>query len=42
MAAPINDCVRKNFEITFVALSKPSLNVQIDSEKLILFQNGAT
>ena len=38
MAAPINDRVRKNFEAQFVALSRLSLNEQIDSKKLLLFQ----
>ena len=37
MAAPINDCVRKNLEASFIALSRPSLNEQIDSKKLLLF-----
>ena len=42
MAAPINDRVRKNVEAPFIALSRPSLNEQIDSKKLLLFQNGVT
>ena len=40
MAAPINDRMRKNLEVSFVALSRSSLNEQIDSKKLLLFRNG--
>ena len=40
MAAPINDRARKNLEASFIALSRPSLNEQIDSKKLILLRNG--
>ena len=39
-AAPVTDRVRKNLEASFIALSRPSLNEQIDSKKLILFRNG--
>ena len=42
MAAPINDPVRKNLEVSFIVLSRPSLNKQIDSKKLPLFRNGVT
>ena len=42
MTAPINDRVRKNFEASFIALSRPSLNEQIDAKKLLLFRNGVT
>ena len=37
MTAPINDCVRKNVEASFIALGRPSLNEQIDAEKPLLF-----
>ena len=40
MTAPINDRARKNFEASFIALSRPSLNEQIDAKKLLLFRNG--
>ena len=42
MAAPINDRVRKSLEASFIALSRPSLNEQVDPKKLLLFRNGAT
>ena len=42
MAAPINDRVRKNLEAPLIALSRPSLNEQIDPKKLLLFRNGVT
>ena len=42
MTAPINDRARKNFEASFIALSRPSLNEQIDGKKLLLFRNGVT
>ena len=42
MAAPFNDRVRKNLEVSFIALSRPSLNEQIDPKKLLLFRNGVT
>ena len=42
MTAPINDRARKNFEAPFIALSRPSLNEQIDGKKLLLFRNGVT
>ena len=40
MNAPINDRARKNLEASFIALSRPSLNEQIDAKKLLLFRNG--
>ena len=42
MAAPINDRVRKNLEASFTALSRPLLNEQIDSKKLLLFRKCVT
>ena len=42
ISASINDCVRKNIEASFLAVSRQSLNEQIDSKILLLFQNGAT
>ena len=42
MTAPINDRARKNLEASFIALSRPSLNEQIDAKKLLLFRNGVT
>ena len=42
MTAPINDHMRKNLEATFIALTRPSLNEQIDEKKLLLFRNGVT
>ena len=42
MTAPINDRVRKNLEASFIALSRVSLNEQIDAKKLLLFRNGVT
>ena len=40
MAAPINDRVRKDLEAWFKALSRLSLNEQIDSKKVLLLRNG--
>ena len=40
MAAPINDRVRKDLEASFKALSRLSLNEQIDSKKVLLLRNG--
>ena len=40
MTAPISDRVRKNLDTSFAALSRPSVNEQIDSKKLIIFLNG--
>ena len=42
MTASINDRVRKNLEASFIAVSRPSLNEQIDAKKLLLFQNSVT
>ena len=42
MAAPVNDHVRINLEPSIIALGRPSLNVQIDLKKLLLFQKGVT
>ena len=42
MTATINDHMRKNLEATFIALTRPSLNEQIDEKKLLLFRNGVT
>ena len=42
MAAPMNDRVKKNLEALFTALSRPSMNGQIDSKKLLLFRNGVS
>ena len=42
MAAPISDRVRKNLEASFIAISRPSLNEEIDSKKLLLFRNRVT
>ena len=42
MTAPINDHARKNLEVPFIALSRPSLNEQINAKKLLLFRNGVT
>ena len=42
MTAPIDDRARKTFEALFIALSRPSLNEQIEAKKLLLFRNGVT
>ena len=42
MTAPLNDGVRKNLEASFITLSRPSSNEQIDAKKLLLFRNGVT
>lgn len=43
MAAPINDdYVRKNLEVSFITLSRPSLNENVGSVKLLLFRKGIT
>ena len=39
---PSNGHVNKNLEASFVVLSKPSLNEQINSKKPVLFRNGVT
>ena len=40
ITAPINDRVRKNLEASIIALSRPLLDEEIDSKKLLLFGNG--
>ena len=40
MTASINDRLWKNFEASFIALSRPSLNEQIESKNLLLLRNG--
>ena len=40
--APENTGLRKNIEASFIALMRPSLNDQLDSNRLILFRNGVT
>ena len=42
MTAPNIDRVRKNLETSFIALSRTSLNDQIDAKKLLLFRNCIT
>ena len=42
IAALINDRVRKNLEAFFISLSRPSLNEEIDSKKLLLFRIRVT
>ena len=42
MTASVNDRVRKNLEASFIAISRPSLNEQIDAKKLLLFQSSVT
>ena len=42
MNAPSNRQKRKNLEAALIALKRPSLNDQLDSNKLILFRNGVT
>ena len=37
LTAPINDHVGENLEASFIALSRPSLNEQIDAKKLLQF-----
>ena len=38
MNAPINDCAKQNLEASFIALSGPSLNGQIDSKSYFYFE----
>ena len=40
--APLNTRLRKNLEASMIALKKPSLNDQLDSNKLYLFRHGVT
>ena len=42
MTARIIDDVKKNFDTSFIALNRPSLNEQIDSKKLLQFRKGVT
>lgn len=42
MTALINDRVWKKLEASFTVISRPSLNEQIDSQRLLLFQNSVT
>ena len=39
---PSNARTRKNIEAFFIAIMRPSLNEQTDSDVLILFRNGVT
>ena len=41
-AAPSKKHLRKNFQVIFIALYKPSLNDQKSFDRLILFRNGVT
>ena len=40
--APEKTRLRKNLEAALIALKRPSLNDQLDSNRLILFRNGVT
>ena len=40
--APENTRLRKNIEASIIALKRPTLNDQLDSNRLILFRNGVT
>ena len=40
--APENTRLRKNIEASIIALKRPSLNDQLDSNRLILFRNSVT
>ncbi len=40
--APLNTRLRKNIEASIIAQKKPSLNDQLDSNRLFLFRNGIT
>ena len=42
MVAPSNDRFRKNYEVSFIVLSRVSLNEQTDLKKLFLFRNSFT
>ena len=39
---PSNARTHKNVEAFFIAIARPSLNEQIDSDALFLFRNGVT
>ena len=40
--APSNARTSKDIEAFFIAIMRPNLNEQIDSDALILFRNGVT
>ena len=42
MTASINDELMINLEASFIALSRPLLNKQINWNKLLLFRNSVT
>ena len=42
MNASQNIRMRKNLEASIVAYTKPKLNNQLDSKKLVLFRHGVT
>ena len=42
LTAPTNAKLRKILESSMIVLKQPSLNEQLDFDKLILFRNGAT
>ena len=42
MDAPTNTRIRKNLEAALIALKRPSLNDQLDSNQLILFRYDVT
>ena len=42
LTAPTNAKLRKILESSMIALKQPSLNEQLDFDKLILFRNGVT
>ena len=42
LTAPTNANLRKILESSMIALKQPSLNEQLDFDKLILFRNGVT
>ena len=42
ISAPKNTRTRKNLEAYLIALMKPTLNEQVESNVLILFRNGVT
>ena len=42
LTTPTNAKLHKIFESSMIALKQPSLNEQLDFDKLILFRNGVT
>ena len=42
MSAPLNKVTRRNLEAFLIALKRPALNEQVNSNKLVLFRNGVT